>query len=211
MAVVVPFVVYMTSFGGDSDLKMDLMLKFFKYLPYLVVAIFIIPAFQMIISPNKIVRFVTVFLVPICIFAFIMTKFGSCQMINAFGEGGCSSISITDIPKYSNMLILTIFPLMFGLFGYMFYFFWKVNIKRDGVLKSGIAGKAVVLKSEDVNFKINDTPVLKLTLKVNMPGRSPYDVTKQFLVPQIVLHEVGAGKEVAVKVGFKKSKEGVCQ
>jgi len=94
------------------------------------------------------------------------------------------------------VLIIIILPIVIWLL----YFWWKTFFLREKILKQGIAGKAKVLKQTYSGTRINNQPLLRLILEVDIPNREKYTISKTFLVPQMNLHQVTKGAIVPVKV-----------
>ena len=64
----------------------------------------------------------------------------------------------------------------------------------------GVAGSATVVAAAQTGALVNFNPVVRLDLLVTLPGRPPYPVAVETVVPQIHLARVQRGASVPVSV-----------
>lgn len=99
----------------------------------------------------------------------------------------------------SPILALTFLPMgiIFTLVG---YYFVRSSGRRNQILQQGVAGNATILGLASTNMYVNEQPVAKLTLSVQLPGRPPYTVEKREVIPMLALGMIAPGKSLPVAV-----------
>src|SRR4051812_28320992 len=76
-----------------------------------------------------------------------------------------------------------------------------VGSGRKKILANGIAGQALIMGSSPTGTVINEINyVVKFQLRVDIPGRAPYDVEAKDTIPITSMGAVTPGTTVAVKV-----------
>lgn len=94
---------------------------------------------------------------------------------------------------------LVTFTMLFSfamLFGAMF----KGAARRKVLLRRGVDGSAKLMVVEQTGTQVNDQPMLRLRMMVEVPGRSPYSVLHKEVVAQIRLAQLQPGIVLPVKV-----------
>ena len=99
----------------------------------------------------------------------------------------------------SSILALTFLPMgiIFTLVG---YFFVRSSSRSNKILQQGVAGTATILGLASTNMYINEQPVAKLTMSIQLPGRAPYTVEKREVIPMLALGMIAPGKSLPVAV-----------
>jgi hypothetical protein len=64
----------------------------------------------------------------------------------------------------------------------------------------GMTGLATVLHVADTGVVMSDRPIVRMQLRVELPGRAPYDVTASAVVPPAAVGLVRPGARVGVMV-----------
>jgi hypothetical protein len=75
---------------------------------------------------------------------------------------------------------------------------------RKQLLTTGIAGTATVREVHQTSVRVNDQPLLSMTLDVQLPGREPYQVKKRQVVQYLGLSGMYPGATFAVRVNPAK-------
>jgi hypothetical protein len=68
------------------------------------------------------------------------------------------------------------------------------------ILLNGIPATARVLQLMDTGTTVNDNPMARLLLEVQMQNQAPYQAQVQMLVPRLKLAQIQPGMSVMVKV-----------
>ena len=97
------------------------------------------------------------------------------------------------------ILALTFLPMGLIFMG-VGYYFVRSQGNQNKILQQGIAGTATVLGLASTNMYINEQPVAKLTLSVQLPGRAPYTVERREVIPLLALGMIAPGKSLPVAV-----------
>jgi hypothetical protein len=134
--------------------------------------------------------------------AFVSTNDAMCNS----GIEGVLCVQAPSIFELMRYFWVAHLVFIFFVMVFVFSYVKRKILDRDEVLKNGIAGTAKVLKSVDDHMKMNNVPMLKLTLEIKIQDQVPYIVTDRFVVPSIVLHEVGVGSVIPVKVNKNNKK-----
>ena len=79
--------------------------------------------------------------------------------------------------------------------------------RRAHVLATGIAGTALITSVRQTSVRVNDQPVIAITLTVRVPGRPEYPVTVRQVIPFIRLPQIQPGRTLAVKVAQERPEE----
>ena len=120
------------------------------------------------------------------------------QMLQPAQETGIGQIDFghTAAP----ILALTFLPMgiIFTLVGY--YFVRSSGAQSNKILQQGIPGTATILGMASTNMYINEQPVAKLTLSIQLPGRAPYTVEKREVIPLLALGMMAPGRSLPVAV-----------
>jgi hypothetical protein len=94
------------------------------------------------------------------------------------------------------LMLIVMLPLIIWGFKFMYDTF----IKREQILKNGIACQAKIIKITDNGFRVNNQIVYKITLEVNSPSQGVYQVTKDFMIPHMDLALMQPDTLVKVKI-----------
>ena len=70
----------------------------------------------------------------------------------------------------------------------------------QAILLNGVPGTARVLQLTDTGTTVNDNPMAKVLLEVQMQNQTPYQAQVQMLVPRLKLAQIQPGMSVMVKV-----------
>jgi len=97
------------------------------------------------------------------------------------------------------ILALTFLP-MGVFFTAVGYYFVRSAGRQNKILQQGLAGTATVLGLASTSVYINEQPVAKLTLNVQLPGRAPYTVERREVIPLLALGMVTPGSSLPVAV-----------
>ncbi|MCX6740171.1 MAG: hypothetical protein NTZ49_03000 [Candidatus Parcubacteria bacterium] len=94
------------------------------------------------------------------------------------------------------LMVIVMLPLIIWAFKFMY----DTYIKREEILKNGIACQAKILKIVDNGMRVNGQPVYNIALEITSPSQGIYQVTKDFMVPHMDLGLMQPGTIVNVKV-----------
>jgi hypothetical protein len=94
------------------------------------------------------------------------------------------------------LMLIVMLPLIIWAFKFMYDTF----VKREEILKNGIACPAKIIKIIDNGMRVNGQPVFNITLEITSPSQGNYQVTKDFMVPHMDLALMQPGTIVNVKV-----------
>jgi hypothetical protein len=119
------------------------------------------------------------------------------QMLQPSGATGPFGVDIMH--SAAPILALTFLP-MGIIFTAVGYYFVRSAARQKRILQQGLAGTATVLGLASTNMYVNEQPVAKLTLSVQLPGRAPYTVERREVVPLLALAMIAPGSTVAVAV-----------
>jgi hypothetical protein len=64
----------------------------------------------------------------------------------------------------------------------------------------GLTGRGVIQRITDTGAIRDDNPVVELVLTIELPGREPYLATHRQVVSRFVVHNLGPGTPVPVRV-----------
>lgn len=74
----------------------------------------------------------------------------------------------------------------------------RAHIER--VRRDGLSGFATVLEAEGTGVSVNRRPQVRLRLRVEVPGRAPYEVQLREVLPYLGLESIGPRRRVPVYV-----------
>jgi hypothetical protein len=78
---------------------------------------------------------------------------------------------------------------LFGLMGlgFMASDAWSARgiARRDRLRATGLKGTATVVDEKDTNWTVNNSPMVNLTLDVNLPGQAPFRTTKRTVISRL--------------------------
>lgn len=97
------------------------------------------------------------------------------------------------------ILALTFLP-MGVIFTAVGFFFVRSQGQSDKILATGIPGSATIVGLDSTSMYVNNQPVAKLTLNVQLPGRAPYTVEKREVIPLLALGMIQPGSSIPVAV-----------
>jgi hypothetical protein len=94
-----------------------------------------------------------------------------------------------------------------GLTGLVLFYVFRVmgGLRQQAansraILLNGIPATARVLQLMDTGTTVNDNPMARLLLEVQMQNQAPYQAQVQMLVPRLKLGQIQPGMSVMVKV-----------
>jgi hypothetical protein len=97
------------------------------------------------------------------------------------------------------ILALTFLP-MGVIFTAVGFYFSRAQGQANQILTQGIPGSATIIGVESTNMYVNNQPMAKLTLNVQLPGRPAYVVEKREVVPLLALGQITPGASLPVAV-----------
>jgi hypothetical protein len=77
---------------------------------------------------------------------------------------------------------------------------FKASAQKQTLLQTGVPATVTILAMQDTGTRINDNPMLALTVNVEVQGRPVYQVMVQEIVPLIGLGMIQPGKQFAARV-----------
>ncbi|MBL8685461.1 MAG: hypothetical protein JNK05_40170 [Myxococcales bacterium] len=84
---------------------------------------------------------------------------------------------------------------------------WKVVMplfkgaaQKQALLQTGVPAQVTVMAMQDTGTRINDNPMIQLTLNVEIPGRPVYQVVVQEIVPMLALGMLQPGRPLGARV-----------
>ena len=97
------------------------------------------------------------------------------------------------------ILALTFLPMgiIFTLVG---LFASRMSANREKLLETGLAGQATVQSVTETGVFVNERPMVRMHLIVSVPGRAPYPVVHNEVVPLIALGMITPGSALPVAV-----------
>src|SRR5215210_1263208 len=104
-----------------------------------------------------------------------------------------------EAPLTFGILALTFVPigLVFSAVGIVA----AAGMRRERRLaRIGLPGHALVHSATDTGVTVNGNPRVRLELEVEVPGRSPYRVSRSVTVPRLAVGAVTAGGSLPVRV-----------
>ena len=189
------------SIFGDSSTGLNV----FKFLPYILIVIFawaIMLTIVAALTQSKVFYVGTIGAIIMGYMTFVLINDLMCS-------SKIEDVVCVQVPPTSELMkYFWVVHLVFIFFVMVFVLLYvkRKILDRDEVLKNGIAGTARVLKNVDDHMKMNNVPMLKLTLEIKIQDQAPYIVTDRFVVPLTVLHKVGVGSVVPVKASKNNKK-----
>lgn len=84
---------------------------------------------------------------------------------------------------------------------------WKVGkgrARQARLMSEGLRGFATILEAEGTGIAVNHRPQLRMRLRVELPGRAPYEIDHREVVPFLGLESIGPNRRVAVFVDREK-------
>lgn len=97
------------------------------------------------------------------------------------------------------ILAITFLPIgiIFTLVG---LFVSRLSANREKLLETGLAGQATVQSVTETGVFVNERPMIRMHLIVSVPGRAPYPVVHNEVVPFIALGMMSPGSALPVAV-----------
>jgi hypothetical protein len=103
------------------------------------------------------------------------------------------------------------YPFMIFLFGVMGLMFGTVGVIALRIVKGaerlrvhGLRGQARVLAVEATNMSINEQPVVKVKVSIELPGRAPYDAESRSILDGMLAVRAVPGASIPVRVDPKR-------
>jgi hypothetical protein len=87
---------------------------------------------------------------------------------------------------------------------------WSVRRRRrraEHLLRVGLPGFARILEAEGTGVSVNHRPQVRLRLRVELPGRAPYETELREVLPFLGLESVGPERRVPVVVDPENPQE----
>jgi hypothetical protein len=116
----------------------------------------------------------------------------------------------TAVNSILNMsALITIISVIAGLAltGFILFFVFRMigGLRQQAaasraILLNGVPATAKVLQLMDTGTTVNDNPMARLLLEVQMQNQAPYHAQVQMLVPRLKLAQLQPGMSVMVKV-----------
>lgn len=94
------------------------------------------------------------------------------------------------------LVVVTTLASLAMVFGSLF----KGAARRKVLLRQGVDGSAKLMLVEQTGTRVNDQPMLRLRMMVQLPGQAAYAVLHKEVVPQIRLAQLQPGIHLPVKV-----------
>lgn len=120
-------------------------------------------------------------------------------LIAFFGVGGI--LFWLFLPKIGiGQIWVAVAVVLLGVYGAIT---WSVNRRRaraERLLRQGQPGFATILEAEGTGVAVNHRPQVRLRLRVEVPGRAPYEIEIREVLPFLGLESVGPQRRVPVFV-----------
>lgn len=94
------------------------------------------------------------------------------------------------------LVVVTSLVSVFVVFSTLF----KASARRKVLLRRGVDASAKLMVVEQTGTRVNDQPMLRLRMMVEVPGKAAYAVLHREVVPQIRLAHLQPGMDLPVKV-----------
>ncbi len=105
-----------------------------------------------------------------------------------------------EVANAANPILAITFLPMGIIFTLVGYYFVRSQGASNKILQQGIPGTATIMGMASTNMYINEQPVAKLTLSIQLPGRAPYTVEKREVIPLLALGMMAPGRSLPVAV-----------
>ncbi|HZO13495.1 MAG TPA: hypothetical protein VFB62_09550, partial [Polyangiaceae bacterium] len=115
---------------------------------------------------------------------------GAMGLVQQYVDESYATILMTAMVV--GFIILT-FVLVFGSL-------YKMGALRKRLREQGVAGNAQLLGASETGTRVNNQPLVELTLMVSLPGRSPYTAIHREIVSNINLGRLAPGTNLPVRV-----------
>lgn len=86
------------------------------------------------------------------------------------------------------------------ILGLVFGALARGQVAKDRIQRDGVRGTASILGAEQTGVYVNEQPQMRLKLRVEAPGISPFETEKRMVVPFIALGQLGSGRPQTVYV-----------
>src|SRR6188474_3470707 len=94
-----------------------------------------------------------------------------------------------------------IFSMIFiGLFGWMWMKFFQPIFSSAKLLKTGEQATATILSVADTGITVNDSPMVKLKLKVKRPNHPDYETEAQQLISRLQTSYYQPGQQLSIRI-----------
>lgn len=77
---------------------------------------------------------------------------------------------------------------------------YETYFTREKILAEGITAKAKILVIKDNGLRLDGFPIYKITMELQAPNQSPYQLTKDLMIPDMDLSLLKVGQIVDVKI-----------
>jgi len=84
-------------------------------------------------------------------------------------------------------------------FSILYFVFLKPALEYSRLAKNGISGIGTILSVSETNTRINDQPLCKVELKIEIPGRPSYTVITKTVISYFHISKYQPGCEVEIK------------
>ncbi len=97
------------------------------------------------------------------------------------------------------IIALTLIP-MGVIFTAVGWYMSRAMGQRDQLIEQGMPGMATISSAAETGVYINERPMIKLTMTVQVPGRAPYTVEHREVIPLVALGMITPGSTLPVAV-----------
>jgi hypothetical protein len=115
--------------------------------------------------------------------------------------------AVNSIVNMSSMITIISVVAGLAITGVVLFFVFRMlgglrqqMATSQAILLNGVPATAKVLQLTDTGTTVNDNPMARLLLEVQMQNQTPYQAQVQMLVPRLKLAQIQPGMSVMVKV-----------
>lgn len=115
--------------------------------------------------------------------------------------GGGQALGSMLGPPLSNIvpgILITVFVV--GTIGLVMRTVMRGPAQRRKLAQTGVAGTGQLLLVQQTGTRVNDQPMIKMRMLVQLPGRDPYTAEHNEIVPMIRLSQLQPGSHLQVRV-----------
>lgn len=105
-----------------------------------------------------------------------------------------------DFSRESAPILALVFLPMGIVFALVGWYTARLSSNRQKLMQQGLAGQATILSVVETGVYINERPVARLEMSINLPGRAPYTVQHSEVIPLIALGMITPGSSLPVAV-----------
>lgn len=138
----------------------------------------------------------------------VKTKSGmkiGCIFVVAFGMplaglGGAALLDALGVEKNDTIITVAVVAFVVILLGTIFWTLSAGARVRAKLQRTGVRGQAQVLAASETGTRINNQPVVELTLNVQAPGGAPYRAAHREVISSVQVHRITPGTTLTVLV-----------